>query len=98
MGEYVEHRCGSTFLLGMALLLPVLNAYADAPVSICGESQPPFIYESQADDQGNVSISGFHLENFRLLTEVLALQVEDGRLVATACQRQAKCTASLPLR
>jgi polar amino acid transport system substrate-binding protein len=64
----------SLIVLGMTLLLPVTKSFAAAPVSICGEPWPPFLYESGDDNQEKKDIAGIHLENFRLLAELTGLE------------------------
>ena len=61
----------SIFILG--LILAHTKGFAAAPVVICGEPWPPFLYESGDDEQGNKAIAGFHLKNFPLLEEATEL-------------------------
>jgi polar amino acid transport system substrate-binding protein len=62
------------FVLGMTLLLPVTKSFAAAPVSICGETLPPFLYESGDASQETRNVAGIHVENFRLLAELTGLE------------------------
>jgi polar amino acid transport system substrate-binding protein len=62
------------FVLGVALMLPVKNCFAEEPVSICGEPAAPFLYETKGDDPKIKEIAGLHLENFGLLEELTGLK------------------------
>ena len=62
------------FALGIALMLPVKNSFAEAPVSVCGEPWAPFFYESGGNDQKTKEATGLNVENFRLLEELTGLK------------------------
>ncbi len=61
-------------LLGMTLVLPITKSFAASPVLICGESLPPFLYELGEDSQETRHVTGIHVGNFRLLTELTGLE------------------------
>jgi polar amino acid transport system substrate-binding protein len=56
------------------LALPVTKGFAAAPVSICGETWAPYLYESGGDNQKKKEVTGTHLANFRLLAELTDLE------------------------
>ncbi|MES9875279.1 MAG: hypothetical protein ABW162_08145 [Candidatus Sedimenticola sp. PURPLELP] len=62
------------FVLGAALTLSATKVFAGEPVSICGETWSPFLYESGGNGQENKKITGLHLDNFRLLSELTGLE------------------------
>lgn len=61
------------FVLAIALALPAAKSSAGSSVAICGESWPPYLYESGDDNQEKKQVAGIHLENFRLLSELTGL-------------------------
>ncbi len=70
----MSYRCKFIlFVLGIALIVPGTKGFAGAPVLICGEPAPPFLYESGGDNQEKKDIAGIHVGNFRLLTELTGL-------------------------
>jgi len=60
------------FILGV--ILTHSKGFAAAPVVICGEPWPPFLYETGDDEQGNKAIAGSHLKNLPLLEEATELE------------------------
>lgn len=62
------------FVLAIAVNLTAANGFAAAPVSVCGESWPPYLYEKESENQADNEVAGIHLANFRALAELTGLE------------------------
>jgi polar amino acid transport system substrate-binding protein len=62
-------------VIGFYAALPATHVFAEAVVSICGESWPPYIYQT-ADNNGEKksSIKGIHLQNFESIKKLTGLE------------------------
>lgn len=70
----VRNMLKTLLVLAIGLVLPVNNGFADTPVSICGESWPPYLYETGGGGNRAKNIAGIHLRNFRTITELTGLE------------------------
>jgi hypothetical protein len=61
----MSYLCRIFLVLAVGLALPVTKSFAEAPVSICGESWPPYLYETGGDQHKKKKVAGIHLKNFR---------------------------------
>jgi polar amino acid transport system substrate-binding protein len=64
-------------VVGSYLALPATHALAEAVVSICGESWPPYVYET--GDKNNAKknmIEGIHVQNFKTISELTGLEFD----------------------
>ncbi len=62
------------FALAVIMLLPTRTVFANSPVSVCGESWAPYIYESKDHNRQSQDVVGIHPANFRLITNITDLE------------------------
>jgi len=64
------------FAIGITLFIPIKNSLADEQVLVCGESVPPFYYESDDTNQGQKGTEGLNIDNFSLIAGITGLNFE----------------------